>query len=195
MSKRVQPHPVTAKSSLFHQVLINTMVVYALREVQKPYSWLIQSLNPDPKPNKQKKGKQKRVVTQKQSIPIDKTPVKEEISDIRVTRDNRGKRPKLDTKTKEFPKEDVKMEADSDEDYDFKTTVNHKVPETSKKDVVVKRKKKRYVPVSQNPRRNSTRVTNKYKIRSKSMFDPSIKKEDVIVIEDHYEDAKEDIKQ
>jgi hypothetical protein len=59
MSKRVQPHPVTAKSSLFHQVLINTMVVYALREVQKPYSWLIQSLNPDPKPNKQKKGKQK----------------------------------------------------------------------------------------------------------------------------------------
>jgi hypothetical protein len=112
-----------------------------------------------------------------------------------VTRDNRGKRPKLDTKTEEFPEEDVKMEADSDEDYDVKTTVNHKAPETSKKDVVVKRKKKRYVPVSQNPRRNSTRVTNKYKLRSKSMFDPSIKKEDVIVIEDHSKDAKEDIKQ
>jgi hypothetical protein len=47
MSKRVQPHPVTAKSSLFHQVLINTMVVYALRDGTKtldlvdpiPKSW------------------------------------------------------------------------------------------------------------------------------------------------------------
>jgi hypothetical protein len=112
-----------------------------------------------------------------------------------VTRANRGKRPKLDTKTEEFPEEDVKMEADSDEDYDVKTTVKHKAPETSKKDVAVKRKKKKYVPVSQNPRRNSTRVTNKYRLRSKAMFDPSIKKEDVIVIEDHSEDAKEDIKQ
>jgi hypothetical protein len=51
------------------------------------------------------------------------------------------------------------------------------------------------VPVSQKPRRNSTRITNKYRLRSKAMFDPSIKKEDVIVIEDHSEDAKIDIKQ
>jgi hypothetical protein len=108
-----------------------------------------------------------------------------------VTRASRGKRPKLDIETEEFPKEDVKLEADSDEDYDVKTTVKHKAPETSKKDVAVKRKKKKYVPVSQNPRRNSTRVTNKYRLRSKVMFNPSIKKEDVIVIEDHSEDAKE----
>jgi hypothetical protein len=107
-----------------------------------------------------------------------------------VTRSNRGKRPKLDTKTEEFPEEDVKMEAYSDEDYDVKTTVKHKAPETSKKDVAVKRQKKKYVPVSQNPRRNYTRVTNKYRLRFKSMFDPSIKKEDVTVIEDHSEDAK-----
>jgi hypothetical protein len=65
MSKRVQSHPTTAKGSLFHQVLIKTLVISALREVQKPWSWLIQSLNPDPQPNKQKRGKGKRVVTQK----------------------------------------------------------------------------------------------------------------------------------
>jgi hypothetical protein len=112
-----------------------------------------------------------------------------------VTKANRGKRPKLDTKTEEFPEEDVKMEADSDEDYDVKTTIKHKAPETSKKDVVVKRQKKKYLPVSQNPRRNSTRVTNKHRLRSKAMFDPSIKKEYGIVIEDHSEDSKEDIKQ
>jgi hypothetical protein len=52
MSKRVQSHPATAKSSMFHQVLIKTLVVSALREVQKPWSWFIQSLNPDPQPNK-----------------------------------------------------------------------------------------------------------------------------------------------
>jgi hypothetical protein len=112
-----------------------------------------------------------------------------------VTRANRGKRPKLDTETEDFCEEDVKLEADSDEDYNVKTTVSHKAPETSKKDVAIKRQKKKYVLVSQNPRRNSTRVTNKYRLRSKAMFDPSIKKEDVIVIEDHSEDAKADIKQ
>ena len=82
------------------------------------------------------------------------------------------------------------MEADSDEDYDVKNTVKNKAPKTSQKDVVVKRQKKKYVTVSQNPRRNYTRVTNKYRLRFKAMFDPSIKKEDVTVIEDHSEDAK-----
>jgi hypothetical protein len=43
MSKRVQLHPATTTSSLFHQVLIKTLVVSDLREVQKPWSWLIQS--------------------------------------------------------------------------------------------------------------------------------------------------------
>jgi hypothetical protein len=102
--------------------------------------------------------------------------LKKKCPSIRVTRTNRGKRPKLDTEIEMFSEEDVKMEEDSDEDYDIKTTVKHKSPETSKKGVAVKRKKKKYVPVSQNPRRNSTRVTNKYRLRSKAMFDPSIKK-------------------
>jgi hypothetical protein len=59
----------------------------------------------------------------------------------------------------------------------------------------LKGQRKKYVPVSKRPRRNSTRITNKYRLRSKAMFDPSIKKEDVIVIEDHSEDAETDVKQ
>ena len=102
MSKRVKSHPATAKSSLFHQVLIKNLVVGTLREVHKPWSWLIQSLNPDPQPRKQKRGKGKRVVTQKQSITVDETLVKEEMSDIRVTRTNKGKRPKLDEEIERF---------------------------------------------------------------------------------------------
>jgi hypothetical protein len=129
MSKRVQSHPATAKSSLFHQVLIKTLVVASLREVQKPWSWLIQSLNPDPQPNKQKRGKGKRVVTQKQSIPVDETLVKEEMSDIRVTRTNKGKRPKLDAEIETFSDANINMEVDTDEDYNvnpIKPTVKHK---------------------------------------------------------------------
>jgi hypothetical protein len=70
ISKRVQSHPTIAKSSLFHLVLIKTLVMSALREVQQPWRWLAQSLNPDPKPRKHKRGKGKRVVTMKQSIPL-----------------------------------------------------------------------------------------------------------------------------
>jgi hypothetical protein len=89
MSKRVQSLSSNAKSSLFHQVLIKTLVMSALRELQKPWSWLMQSLNPNPQSNKQKKGKGKKTVTQKQNISIDETPVKEEMPDIRVTRKQR----------------------------------------------------------------------------------------------------------
>jgi hypothetical protein len=126
---------------------------------------------------------------------FDETHVKEEMYAIGVTRTNRGKRPKLDTEIEKFYEEDVKIEEDLDEDYDVKTTVKHKSSATSKKGVAIKRQKKKYVHVSQNPMRNFTRVTNKYRLRSKAMFDPLIKKEDVIVIEDHYEDAKLGIKE
>ena len=44
--------------------------------------------------------------------------------------------------------------------------------------------------VSQKPRRNSTRVTNKYRLKSKAMFNPSIKEENVIVIEDDSENVE-----
>jgi hypothetical protein len=37
MSKRVQNHPTTADKSMFHQGLIKSLVLYALRELQ--LSW------------------------------------------------------------------------------------------------------------------------------------------------------------
>jgi hypothetical protein len=112
-----------------------------------------------------------------------------------VTRSNKGKRPKLDTKIKKFFEENVKTKEYLDEDYDVKTTVKNKSPATSNKGAVVKRKKNKYVSVSQNPKRNSTRATNKYRLRSKAMSNPSIKEENVIVIEDNFEDAKVGIKE
>jgi len=93
-----------------------------------------------------------------------------------------------------LPEEDLKIEEDSDEDYNVTLLAKHKAPATSKKNVSVKRKKMKCVLVPQEPRRNSTRVTNKYKLRPKAMYDSSIKREDIIVIEDHSEDAKADIK-
>jgi hypothetical protein len=67
-------------------------------------------------------------------------------------------------------------------------SINHQQP--VRKALAVKRLKKKGVPVSQNPRRNSTRVTNKYRLKSKAMFNPSIKEENIIVIEDHSEDVE-----
>jgi hypothetical protein len=63
MSKRVQSLSTNAKNNLFHQVLIKTLVVSSLRELQKPSSWLMQSLNPNTQSNKQKRGKGKNIVT------------------------------------------------------------------------------------------------------------------------------------
>jgi hypothetical protein len=109
---------------------------------------------------------------------------------IRVTRNNRGNRPKLDPEIEIFSKTDVKMEEELDKDYDIQTTVKNESPSTSKKGVAVKKMKNKGVPVSQNPRRNFTRVTNKYRLKSKSMFNPSIKEENFIVIEDHSKDVE-----
>ena len=97
--------------------------------------------------------------------------------DIRVTRNNRGKIPKLDLEIEMFSEEDVKGEEDSDEDFNTQTTVKHESPSTNKRGAAVKRTKVKGVSASQKPRRNSTRVTNKYKLKSKAMFNPSIKEE------------------
>jgi hypothetical protein len=51
----------------------------------------MQSLNPNTQSNKQTKVKGKKTVTQKQNISIDETPVKEEMPDIRVTRNRQRK--------------------------------------------------------------------------------------------------------
>jgi hypothetical protein len=150
----------------------------------------MQSLNPNTRSSKQNRGKGKKIVTHKQNMSIHETPVKEEMPDIRVTRNTRGKRPKLDLEIEMFYEEDIKGEEDSDEHFDIQTTVKHESPSTSKKGVVVKMTKDKGVSASQKPRRNSTRVTNKYKLKSKAMFNPSIKEENIIVIEDHSEYAE-----
>jgi hypothetical protein len=118
---------------IWHKYL-KTLVVSALSEVQRPWDWLIQSLNNDPQPIKQKKAKGKKKVTQKQSITIDELPVKEEMFVTRMTRTskrkkqtqqipidtpvddiqerattNKGKRSKLDAKIEMFPDADIKM--------------------------------------------------------------------------------------
>jgi hypothetical protein len=83
----------------------------------------MQYLNPNPQSSKQKKGE--RNVTQKQNISIDETPVKEEMPAVRVIRNSRGKRPKLDPEIKMFSEEDVKGEEDLDEYFDVQTTAKH----------------------------------------------------------------------
>jgi hypothetical protein len=116
--------------------------------------------------------------------------VKEEMSDFRVTRRSRSKIPRWDLEIETFSEKYVKGENDSDKDLDTQTTVKLETPSTSKRGVAVKGKRVKGVSVSQKPRRNSTRVTNKYRLKSKAMFNPSIKEENVIVIEDDSENAE-----
>jgi hypothetical protein len=85
------------------------------------------------------------------------------------------KRTKLDPEIKMFFEEDVKGEEDSNEYFNTQTTVKHESPSTSKRGIAVKRTKDKGVSASQKPRRNSTRVTNKYRLKSKAMYNPSIK--------------------
>jgi hypothetical protein len=174
MSKRVQSLSTNAKRSLFHQVLIKTLVMSSLKKLQKPWSWLTQSLNPITQSNKQKKGKGRKTVTQSQDN-SDETLVKEEMSHIRVTRRSRSKRPRWNREIEMFSKEDGKGENDSDKDLDTQTTMKFEMPSTGKRDVATKGKRVKGVSVSQKPRRNYTRVTNKYRLKSKAMFNPSIK--------------------
>jgi hypothetical protein len=44
------------------------------------------------------------------------------------------------------------------------------------------------------PRRNSTKVANKFRLNSKAMFHPFLKKENLIIIEDNSKVSKTSIK-
>jgi len=112
------------------------------------------------------------------------------MSNIRVTRRSRSKRPRWDPEIEIFSEEDVKGENDSNKDFNTQTTVKHESPSTSKRGAAIKGKRVKGVYVSQKPRRNSTGVTNKYRLKSKAMFNPSIKEENVIVIEDDSKNAE-----
>jgi hypothetical protein len=189
MSKKVQSISTNAKGSLFHQVLIKTLVMSALNELQKPWNWLTQSLKPITQSNKQKKGRGRKTIKQSRDI-SDENPVKDESSDIKVTKKSRSKRPRWEPEIEMLPEEDVKGETESDNDLVAQTTVKSEMPSTSKRSVAIKGKKDKGVCVSQKPRRNSTRVTNKYRLKSKAMFNPSIKEENTIIIEDDSEDVE-----
>jgi hypothetical protein len=89
------------------------------------------------------------------------------------------------------------MEIDEDEDYTMNpihSPVKQKHKSTSKKSAKGKKQRKKPTPVPKCPRRNSTRAVNKFRLNSKAMFDPSIKKENLIIIEDNSEDSKIGIK-
>jgi hypothetical protein len=109
---------------------------------------LIQSLNPDPQPSKQKRGKGKKAATQKQSTTVDELSIKEEVSATRVTRTSkrkkqtqqilvdtpvdenqekattsRGKKPKLDAEIENVSDaevfSDIDIKMEEDSDEDF----------------------------------------------------------------------------
>jgi len=122
----------------------------ALNELQKPWSWLTQSLNPITQSNKQKKGKGRKTITQSRDM-SDENPVKDESSDIKVTRRSRSKRPRWEPEIETFPEEDAKGETDSDNDLTAQTTVKLEIPSTSKRSVATKGKRVKGVCVSQKP--------------------------------------------
>jgi hypothetical protein len=64
------------------------------------------------------------------------------------------------------------------------------MPSTSKKNVAVKGKRKKGVCVSKKIQRNSTRDTNKYRLKSKVMFNIAVEEENTIIIVDDSEDVE-----
>jgi hypothetical protein len=74
--------------------------------------------------------------------------VKEEISDIRVTRRSRSKRPKWEPEIEMFSEENVKGENDPDNDLDTQPTVKLETPSTSKRGAATKGKRVKGVSVS-----------------------------------------------
>jgi hypothetical protein len=67
-----------------------------------------------------------------------------------------------------FPDAEVKMEEDTDEDYNvgsIKPTIKHKQKSTNKKGAKDKKQGNKSASVSKYPRRNSTRAANKFKLK------------------------------
>jgi hypothetical protein len=72
MSKRIQTHPSTTKKIIFHQGLIEALVIFSLSEVQRHWDWLMQSLKPkQQEPNSKTSREKKPGKGQKDSQAID----------------------------------------------------------------------------------------------------------------------------
>jgi hypothetical protein len=150
MSKKVQSIFTNAKGSLFHQVVIKTLVMSTLNELKNTWNWLTKSLKPVAQSNKSKKGRGRKTIKQSQDV-ADENPVKDESSDIKVTKKSRSKRPRWEPEHEVLPEEDVKEEIESDNDLIAQTAVKTEMPSTSKKNVAAKGKRKNGVCVSQKP--------------------------------------------
>jgi hypothetical protein len=118
-----------------------------LNELQKPWNWITESLKPITQSNKPKKGRGRKTIKQSRDI-ADENVVKDESSDIKVTKKSRSKRPRWEPKNEMLPEEDVKEETESDNDLIAQIAVKSEMPSTSKKNVAVKGKRKKDVCVS-----------------------------------------------
>jgi hypothetical protein len=110
---------------------------------------------------------------------------------------SRGKKYKTNKDTDIFPNPDLKREVDENEDYTIcpvQTPFKWKQRSTSKKNEKGKKQSKKSTTVPKCPRKNSTRVANKFRLNSKVMFHLSIKKENLNIIEDNSEDSNTSIK-
>jgi hypothetical protein len=90
----------------------------------------------------------------------------------------------------------IKREPGEPEDYitsPVESRAKQKKQPTGKKTAKGKKKIKN-TPVPKYPRRNSTRAANKFRLNSKVIFHPFVKKENIIIIEDNSEDSKKEIK-
>ena len=100
--------------------------------------------------NKPKNGRGRKTVKHSRDV-ADENPVKNESSDIKVTKKSRSKRPRWEPEHEVLPEEDVKEETESDNDLIAQTAVKSEMPSTSKRNVVVKGKRKKGTCVSQKP--------------------------------------------
>jgi hypothetical protein len=142
MSKKVQSISTNSKGSLFHQVLIKTLVMSTLNELQNPWNWITESLKPVVQSNKSKKARGRKIVKRSRDV-ANENPVKDESSDIKVTKKSRSKIPRWETEHEVLPKEDVKEETESENDLITQTAVKTEMPSTNKKNVAIKGKRKK----------------------------------------------------
>jgi hypothetical protein len=201
MAKRVQSNPGTAHKSLFHQGLIKMLVLYALREVRVSWKQLLASLGFDEQDPKQKKPKAstRKGNTSRSSAKL------QEVSP--VARRTRSSKRKLESQQEEEIKLEPESSASKHELTSFDRVYTRRMakqrieqlqevksdPETEIDDAPVEKppqvkqskgnKGKGKQPVNY-PNRPKTRATNKLRLNSKAMFKPSLKKDNLIILDD-----------
>jgi hypothetical protein len=205
MSKRVQNHPQTARKSLFHQGLMKMLVLYALREVQMTWRQLLSSVGLDEQDTKQEKPK---VSKEKGNTSKDSAKLKE-VSP--VAKSTRSCKRKLQLQQEAEIKQEPGSPVSRHESKGFDRVYTRRMekqraeqqqevksePETEACDKPIEKttekkqskldKGKQVVDYRSRPK---TRSTNKLRLNSKALFKPSLKKDNLIIID---EDAVEKV--